>query len=147
VEWMSGRENRSTGRKSARVPLCPPQISHDLTRARIRAAAVRSRRLTAWTTTGPGTPQGDKSRVGKRQQQEATGTAPRSFKIYFFPLRSILRSSNGPTVQIWFRIAIKRTGRVVSRVVLYTRGLWIESTLRYILKRVRFWPSSSVAPE
>jgi hypothetical protein len=29
------------------VPLCPPQIPHDRTEARTRAAAVRSRRLTA----------------------------------------------------------------------------------------------------
>jgi hypothetical protein len=28
-----GRGNRSTRRKSAPMPLCPPQIPHDLTRA------------------------------------------------------------------------------------------------------------------
>jgi hypothetical protein len=39
---MSGKENPSIRRKSAPVPLCPPQIPHDLTRARIRAAAVES---------------------------------------------------------------------------------------------------------
>jgi hypothetical protein len=43
-----GRGNRSTRRKPAPVPLCPPQILHDLTWAQIRAAAVGSRRLTAW---------------------------------------------------------------------------------------------------
>jgi hypothetical protein len=32
--------------KPAPVPLCPPQIPHDLTRARTRAAEVGSRRLT-----------------------------------------------------------------------------------------------------
>jgi hypothetical protein len=37
--------NRSTRRKSSRVPLCPPQIPHDLTPARARAAAVGTRRL------------------------------------------------------------------------------------------------------
>jgi hypothetical protein len=42
-----GRVNRSTRRKPAPVPLCPPQIPHDLTRARTRAAAVGSQRLTA----------------------------------------------------------------------------------------------------
>jgi hypothetical protein len=36
----------STRRKPAPVSLCPPQIPHDLTWARIRAAAVGSRRLT-----------------------------------------------------------------------------------------------------
>jgi hypothetical protein len=39
--------NRSTRRKPAPVPLCPPQILHDQTRARTRAAAVGSQRLTA----------------------------------------------------------------------------------------------------
>jgi hypothetical protein len=42
-----GRGNRSTWRKPAPVPLCPPQIPHDQTRARTRAAAVGSQRLTA----------------------------------------------------------------------------------------------------
>jgi hypothetical protein len=42
-----GRGNRSTGRKPAPAPLCPPQIPLDQTRARTRAAAVGSQRLTA----------------------------------------------------------------------------------------------------
>jgi hypothetical protein len=42
-----GRGNRSTRRKPAPVPLCPPQIPHDLTWDRTRAAAVGSQRLTA----------------------------------------------------------------------------------------------------
>jgi hypothetical protein len=42
-----GRGNRSTRRKPAPVPLCPPQIPHDQTRAQTRAAAVGSQRLTA----------------------------------------------------------------------------------------------------
>jgi hypothetical protein len=41
-----GRENRSTRRKPAPGLLYPPQIPHDLTRARTRAAAVGSQRLT-----------------------------------------------------------------------------------------------------
>jgi hypothetical protein len=48
-----GRETRSTRRKPATVPLRPPQISHELTRARTRAAAVGSRRLTARVWHGP----------------------------------------------------------------------------------------------
>jgi hypothetical protein len=43
----TSRGNRNTRRKPAPVPLCPPQIPHDLTRARTRAAAVGSQRLTA----------------------------------------------------------------------------------------------------
>jgi hypothetical protein len=37
-----GRGNQSTWRKPAPAPLCPPQIPHDQTRARTRAAAVGS---------------------------------------------------------------------------------------------------------
>jgi hypothetical protein len=42
-----GRWNRSIRRKLAPAPLCPPQIQIDQTRARTRAAAVGSQRLTA----------------------------------------------------------------------------------------------------
>jgi hypothetical protein len=42
-----GRGNRSTRRKPAPAPLCPQQIPHDQPRARTRAAAVGSQRLTA----------------------------------------------------------------------------------------------------
>jgi hypothetical protein len=38
-----GRGNRSTRRKPAPAPLCPPQIPLDQTRARTRAAAVGSK--------------------------------------------------------------------------------------------------------
>jgi hypothetical protein len=40
------RGNRSTQKKPDPVPRCPPQVPHDLTRARTRAAAVGSRRRT-----------------------------------------------------------------------------------------------------
>jgi hypothetical protein len=42
-----GRGNRSTRRKPAPAPLCPPQIPLDQTRDRTRTAAVGSQRLTA----------------------------------------------------------------------------------------------------
>jgi hypothetical protein len=42
-----GKGNRSTRRKPAPVPLCPPQIPLDQTRARTRAPALGSQRLTA----------------------------------------------------------------------------------------------------
>jgi hypothetical protein len=48
-----GRGNRSTRRKPARAPLCPPKIPLDQTVARTRAAAVRSQRLTAWAMALP----------------------------------------------------------------------------------------------
>jgi hypothetical protein len=42
------RGNRSTWRKPAPVPLCPPQIPNDLTWDRTRAATMGSLRITAW---------------------------------------------------------------------------------------------------
>jgi hypothetical protein len=42
-----GRGNRSTLRKPAPVPLCPPQIPHDQTWDRSRPVAVGSQQLTA----------------------------------------------------------------------------------------------------
>jgi hypothetical protein len=47
------RGNRSTRIKPAPAPLYPPQIPHDQTRARTRAAAVGSKRLTAWVMALP----------------------------------------------------------------------------------------------
>jgi hypothetical protein len=47
------RGNRSTWRKPAPMPLCPPQIPHYLTLARTRVAAVGNRRLTAWAMARP----------------------------------------------------------------------------------------------
>jgi hypothetical protein len=46
IGGIIGRGNRSTGRKSAPVLLCPPQTPH-AARTRTRAAAVGSERLTA----------------------------------------------------------------------------------------------------
>jgi hypothetical protein len=53
VEWELTRDNRSTRRKSAPVPLYLPQIQHDLTWGRTRAAAVGNRRLIAWAMARP----------------------------------------------------------------------------------------------
>jgi hypothetical protein len=47
VDGRSGRGNLNTRRKPASVPLCSPQVPHDLTWARTWAAAVGSKRLTA----------------------------------------------------------------------------------------------------
>jgi hypothetical protein len=46
IGGMIGRENRSTRRKPAPVPLCTPQTPH-AARTRTRVAAVGSQRLTA----------------------------------------------------------------------------------------------------
>jgi hypothetical protein len=48
-----GRGNRSTRRKPAPAPFCPPQIPRHQTRARTRATAMGSQRLTAWATARP----------------------------------------------------------------------------------------------
>jgi hypothetical protein len=53
VEMKIGRGIRSTRRKPAPAPLCPPQIPLDQTRARTRAAGVGSQRLTAWAMARP----------------------------------------------------------------------------------------------
>jgi hypothetical protein len=50
--WI-GRRNRRTLRKPAPVPLCPPQIPHDMNQSQIRDAAVVSQRLTAELWHGP----------------------------------------------------------------------------------------------
>jgi hypothetical protein len=47
ISGMIGRRNGSTRKKTAPVPLCPPQIPHALTRARTRGTAVEKQRLTA----------------------------------------------------------------------------------------------------
>jgi hypothetical protein len=41
-----GKRNRSTRRKRASVPLCPPQIPHNMSRAGTRAAAVGGKAAT-----------------------------------------------------------------------------------------------------
>jgi hypothetical protein len=46
-------ENRNTWRLPALTPICPPKMPHDLTWAQTRAAAVESRRLTAWAMARP----------------------------------------------------------------------------------------------
>jgi hypothetical protein len=53
VEWELAGKTEVLGGKPAPMPLCPPQIPHDLTWARTRAAAVGNRRLTAWAMARP----------------------------------------------------------------------------------------------
>jgi hypothetical protein len=53
IGGMIARVNRNIRRKIAPVPLCPPQIPHDLTQARIRAATMGSQRLIALATSRP----------------------------------------------------------------------------------------------
>jgi hypothetical protein len=48
-----GRGNRSTRRKPALAPLCPPQIPLDQPRDRTRAGEMGSQRLTAWAMARP----------------------------------------------------------------------------------------------
>jgi hypothetical protein len=53
VERKLARESEVLGQKLALVPLCPSKIPHDLTGDRPRAAAMGSRRLTAWAMARP----------------------------------------------------------------------------------------------
>jgi hypothetical protein len=53
VEQELAGETEVLGEKPALLSLCSPQIQHDLTWARSRAAAVGSRRLTAWAMARP----------------------------------------------------------------------------------------------
>jgi hypothetical protein len=53
----TGRGNQSTRRKPAPASLYPPQIPHDQTRARTRAAAVGSQGLTARAMARPCIPE------------------------------------------------------------------------------------------
>jgi hypothetical protein len=45
--------NRKTRSKPTPAPICPPQIPHDLTRARSPATVVGSQQLTAWALARP----------------------------------------------------------------------------------------------
>jgi hypothetical protein len=47
VGMKGDRRIRSTRRKPAPMPICPPQIPHGLIRALTRASAVGSQRITA----------------------------------------------------------------------------------------------------
>jgi hypothetical protein len=51
VEWYWQGKTEELGEKPVPVPLCPPQISHRLTRAQIRASAMGGQRLTVWAMT------------------------------------------------------------------------------------------------
>jgi hypothetical protein len=53
-EWWSVWNSRwNVQRKPASVPLCVPQIPHDLTRAQTQAVVVGNQQLTAWAVTWP----------------------------------------------------------------------------------------------
>jgi hypothetical protein len=53
VECELAGETEVLGEYLPQMPLCSPQIRHDLPRARTQAAAVRSSRLTAWAMARP----------------------------------------------------------------------------------------------
>jgi hypothetical protein len=69
---MIGRGNRSTRRKPAPVPLCPPQTSH-AARTRTRVAAVGSQQLTAWGTAWPKAEESSCRNFGLCRKQEENG--------------------------------------------------------------------------
>jgi hypothetical protein len=48
AEWELAGETEVLGENLPPVPLCPPQIPHDVTQAKTRNAAMGSRQLTGW---------------------------------------------------------------------------------------------------
>jgi hypothetical protein len=50
---MLGRGNRNSRRKPAPLPLCPPQIPHDLNWARSQVTVAGGRRLASWAVAWP----------------------------------------------------------------------------------------------
>jgi hypothetical protein len=48
-----GKEHQSAWRKSAPVPLCPPQISHYINWDQTWATTLGSRQLTTWAVVWP----------------------------------------------------------------------------------------------
>jgi hypothetical protein len=56
VDWYWQGKTEELGEKPVPLPLCPPQISSGLTRARSRASAVRGQWLTAWAMARAGLP-------------------------------------------------------------------------------------------
>jgi hypothetical protein len=96
-EWLAG-ETRSTGSKPASVPLCPPQIPHDLTQTRTLAVAVGSLRLTAWGTTRP-RPMcycitKSFTEIGKEETNKQTNKQTPLRSVFANPLRGNLIGSN-----------------------------------------------------
>jgi hypothetical protein len=53
VEWYWQGKPEKRGEKPVPVPLCPPQISRGLSRARTRASAVGGRQQTVWAMARP----------------------------------------------------------------------------------------------
>jgi hypothetical protein len=53
VEWYRQGKIEEIREKPIPVPLCPPQITHGLTRAQTRDSAVRGERLNAWAMARP----------------------------------------------------------------------------------------------
>jgi hypothetical protein len=103
-----GRGNRSIQRKSAPVPLCPPEILHGQIRVRTRAAAVRSRRLTAWTMARPGGTHGASTDGGAVRLKSGTLlTSCWSKMVYIFEMvvnRTRLESPVNINLVRWFRM-------------------------------------------
>jgi hypothetical protein len=73
VSGVIGRGNRCTRRKPAPVPCYPSRITHDLTWARTRTAAVECQQLTAWAM------EGDRVRCVLSQTSAAVGATIDSF--------------------------------------------------------------------
>jgi hypothetical protein len=115
-----GRGNGNTRRKSAPVPFCLPQIPHDLTWDRARAAAVENRWLTVWT-------------VARSMSQKTVLCSPDSYqsmlcrgRLWDFFISSV---SYTAALRIYSTITYKFHALLllVTTTILSETSLWVSS--------------------
>jgi hypothetical protein len=102
----NGRGNRSTRRNPAPLPLCPP---HELTRVRTRAAAMGSRRLTAWTMS---------RRLSRSKSRPFILSS-----LLFYTLSSLMRLLTGTRTMLWnsAKAPVKSSLRLIAVLNISTR--------------------------
>jgi hypothetical protein len=106
---MIGRGSRSTRRKPAPPPLCPPQIPHEYTRVWTRAAAVWRQRITTWAMERP---------LRDRPKSFV------SFCTYRFYVHNLLQRYNSLTSLSWY-ILLRVTSIHLQRLCEFDRRhLW-----------------------
>jgi hypothetical protein len=116
-----GRENRSTRRKPAPAPLCPPQIPLHQTRARTRPAAVGSQRLTAWAMARPNI----------SHTQNVTSY---SYRILFGKPEGKRPSERPRRERTILKCILQKQDRVV-----WTRLIWLRPETTEVLWWTRYW--------
>ena len=82
MEWNWQGKTEVLGKKPVSVPLCLPQIPHELTRDRTRASAMRGRRLTPWAMARP--PRRLKSSLKRRWEPQISLKISCSHNVFYF---------------------------------------------------------------